>query len=280
MRNSYVKKLVSISLIFVVILTLASCQGRTSSSGHGSGSDSAGSYEASEPPETIIPDSHLRAQEKFTLNDDTVGWLQVPGTTVDDVVLWYPHDNDFYHRRDFDHNYSKTGVYYADFRSSFQGGRDGLSQNTVIYGHSMEDEPDGPIFSQLKKFLDEDFAKKHPYISFSTTDEDMVWEVFAVFHCYVADDRTNNFMYYNSPVFESAQAYSDVISEAMKRSYYTYDTQVTADDKILTLSTCCYNITPAYPNNYRYAVMAKLVDADSVLKEKASFQVNPSPKEP
>jgi len=37
-----------------------------------------------------LPELHAKALEKHAQNADTVGWLQVPGTRIDDVVLSIP----------------------------------------------------------------------------------------------------------------------------------------------------------------------------------------------
>jgi sortase B len=190
--------------------------------------------------------------------------------------MFYADDfNEFYLRKDFDKNYLWEGSYFADFRSKWgDGTRDGLSSNTVIYGHSMEDDPNAPLFSQLKKYLTEDFARQNPYLYFSTTEEDMAWEVFAVYYTTIHE-------VYNTPDFETPEKYDAIIKDAQARSLYLYeDLEVTPQDKIITLSTCCYNYTSSYPNDYRYVIMAKLVEKDAALKEEAALTANPSPKQP
>lgn len=218
--------------------------------------------------------------EYRAINSDTIGWLEVPGTHIDDVVVCYtaPGDNNnYYYRRNFDKEYSFNGIFYADFRSDFGDGNAAqLPSNTVIYGHTMSADWDGVMFAPLKYFTEEEFAKEHPYIHFSTVKEDLVFEVFAVFYATVN-------LPYNIPNLP-ANEHADVINECIKRSLYTYDTQVSADDKILTLSTCTYSLPEkgpvSYPNDYRYVVMAKLVDKREATKTEATFTVNPSPKEP
>lgn len=274
-------KLTAVALALTLILGLAAC---------GRGEDSSLPASSSRPgfdnPIVSRPDvvgdsgvprpSFLEIiREKHAINPDTVGYLQIPGTSVDDVVLWYPHDeNEFYLRRNFNKDYQKEGCYYADFRCVFEGGVAGLSRNTVIYGHSMDkrDDPEAPYFSQLKKFLDEDFARESPYLYFSIGEEDLVWEIFAVYYA------TTDF-YYNTPDPDNEE-FAAMLTEMSKRSEYIYDVDVTANDKILTLSTCTYVFTQEYPNKYRYAISARLVDADEILKAEASLEKNPSPKDP
>jgi sortase B len=221
---------------------------------------------------------------KYELNDEAIGWLNLPTTSLNDVVMFHPvaeetqEEKFYYLRRDFNKVpntgplASQYGSYFADWRSTFGGGRTGLASNTTIYGHSMSDDPNGDGFSPLKKYLDEDFARQTPYIYFSTLEEDMAFEVFAVFYATVN-------LPYNKAQFTDAE-FLEMMDECRARSIYNYDTEITEKDKIITLSTCCYNLTASYPNNYRYVVMAKLVKPGQKLAEEASFEVNPSPAAP
>ncbi|MCL2580599.1 MAG: class B sortase [Oscillospiraceae bacterium] len=214
--------------------------------------------------------------EKHDQNADTVGWLQVPGTGIDDVVVHHPHDqNEFYLRRNFDRRTSMAGAYFADFRNTFNGRAGGLSRNTVIYGHSLslDDDPDAPYFDQLKRFLDEDFARANPYIFFSLAEEDLVWQIFAVYYATVA-------LPYNHPDFDDG-AFADIVLEMQKRSEFIYDVEVGPDDKILTLSTCTYVFTPGvHPNRYRFVVSARLMREGETRGEAAGLTRNPAPKDP
>jgi sortase B len=237
-------------------------------------------YNALEPPEGpfaafALPKLTAQVKEKRGLNADSVGWLQVPGTTIDDIVLWYPGDaNEFYYRRNFEKRESFNGSYFADFRCTFNGKAAGLAPNTVVYGHSMSDDPNDPrkLFSPLKFFKDEEFAKKTPYIFFSTLKEDLVWEVFAVF------DAVDSIPY-NLPQHPD---FLGIVEQCRKLSLYSYEVPVTKEDKLLTLSTCIYHrpsdgALMGYPNKYRYAVMAKLVTDKSTLKNEAKLVKNPAP---
>lgn len=227
------------------------------------------------PDETIVHlDTGLskKSREYHELNSDTIGWLHLPNTSIDNVVLFYPDENNkyFYLRRDFYKNDSFDGSYFVDYRSNMDGGREGLSKNTVIYGHSMSDDPTTPLFSQLKKYWNTEYAKENPYIYFSDLDEDMAFEIFAVF-------ITHTDFNYNEPD-PTEKNFLDLINACKGKSMYQYDTEVGADDKILTLSTCLYSVNgvaQGYPNNYRYVVMAKLLPSNEKLSDNTVFEVNP-----
>ena len=228
----------------------------------------------------------LAMQQK---NKDTIGWLYIDGTTIDDVVVKvnYNDDNAYYLRRNANGENDNDGCYFADWRCK-SGGREALSKNTVIYGHNLgrpqnsiffdkENHANGPKFAQLLKYQDPEFARSHPYIYYSTIEEDMVWQVFAVFYTDISFDYIN-------PAPTDA-AYTSLLKKAQDLSFYDYDVEVTSNDKILTLSTCTYRLADNtklhYPNNYRYVVMAKLLPADAELADEVALTVTKNaPKQP
>ncbi|MDO5601293.1 MAG: class B sortase [Oscillospiraceae bacterium] len=203
------------------------------------------------------------------VNADTIGWLKVPGTNIDNCVL-QSHDNEYYLRKTERKEYDVYGCYFADYECDF-GGRDALSPNTVIYGHSdLKNDPNGYRFSQLFHFTDETFARNTPYIYFSTDKEYMIWQVFAVFYTdtgmdYIVIDQT-------------AEQLEALIAEAREKSLYQYEVQASGTDKILCLSTCSvkYGGRP----DERFVVMARLLPPDAELSGTAVFTVNPSPRQP
>ena len=276
------KKLLSLLLAFAIAVTLlAGCSGRKEEEPEVS-EDSSISISASQPEVAVsgekVPELTALVAEKKGLNADSIGWLQVPNTEIDDVVLVNFNDNQYYLRRNFELQYDFNGVYYADRRSTFgTGTRDELGMNTCIYGHAMTDNPENgnyPIkFGPLHNFRDEKFAKETPYIFFSTAEEDMAFEVFAVFF---AD---SNNLSYNRNDLAASEFYRMVNEDVRARSIYDYDVEVKEGDKILTLSTCIYHLPNGYQTGYpktfyRFAIMAKLVDKDAPLRAEAAFTIN------
>ncbi len=245
-------------------------------------SSSQTSSEGEKPAVTL--DSHgdeiKAAAEK---NTDTVGWLTIPGLSeIDKPIVQSTESNLYYLYRDAGGNqltnnlttgYHLLGAYYTHYRNTF-GDREALSTNTVIFGHSdlglnkeyKDDDPDGTLFSQLYRFLDEDFAKKTPYIYFSTPEEDMAFEVFAVYYTSAGTD-------YIEPE-PLPTAYQKLLDNARSRSQYDYAVEVGPGDKILTLSTCTIHFGMAVKSDYRFVVMAKLVDTNDATKKQADLAVN------
>jgi sortase B len=210
-------------------------------------------------------------------NPDTVGWLTVPGTDIDNVIVQSPKDNNgFYTNHDFAGNESKDGTYFADNRADFTTPtREGISQNVTLNGHSWDENPDGRLFVQLKRFKDEDFAEAHPYIFFSTEAEDLAYEIFAVYHATVNQP-------YIIPDLPWASL-REVLELAYAASLYDYGVRLSETDKILTLSTCSFEPPGRSPlpfdqfPDYRFVIMARLVSPSDEQKQTAAITVNPNP---
>jgi sortase B len=211
-------------------------------------------------------------------NSDTVGWIYIPNTTINDAVLQrndpnatHAENNNYYLKLDEDKKYSVFGCYWAD-PDSMMGMREDLSRNTIIYGHSdLKDNPDGKKFSQLFKYTDLEFLKENPYIYFSTAGDDMVWQVFSVFF---TNWKDFNYIQANP----SDEQFETIIREAKLRSEYIMDVDVGPDDQIITLSTCSAFYNKSNPDDYRYVVMAKLLPGTRISVDPIEAEKNPNPK--
>lgn len=103
-----------------------------------------------EPEETLRDLSGL-----FAENDECIGWLCIPNTTLNYPVMYTPNVPQKYLRRNFYGEYSQSGVPFLDYRCSPDSG------DLLIYGHNMKN---GTMFSDLKKYLDADFLSSHQTI--------------------------------------------------------------------------------------------------------------------
>ena len=166
------KALCLLFALLMIVTATAGCTGQSPAANPASSS----AAESSEPEEEPEPEDDLEVERVFLVekidqgikrNPDTVGWLYIPNTEIDDAVLQGP-DNDYYLRIDEDKKYDIFGCYFTDFRCKVVD-RDNLVKNTIIYGHSdYRDNPDGKKFSQLFKYAqDINFVRNNPYIYFS-----------------------------------------------------------------------------------------------------------------
>ena len=207
-----------------------------------------------------LPEESLSAQAaefQASTNDDTIGWIQIPNTNVDYPVVYKAgvENYAYYESLGYDKQYSKDGVIWADYECTFPE----LSQNTTLYGHNWYNiytprtlenmQSNDLMFSLVMSYHYTDFAQQNPFIYFSTTEQDYVFQVFAAFYT----DLSFGYNFANMTQEQTQQ----VIAEAKAKSRQNYNVSVTSEDKILTLSTCTrmYGNT----NNQRFVVMAKLV---------------------
>lgn len=248
--------------------------GSSESSTGSSSSAASGAPKETRTPAEIQKDLLNKMVAAHKKTEDVVGWLYVPNTYINEPIV-HTVDNDYFLRRSWDSKSYFYGCYYGDFRGTF-GNRQTLSKNTVIYGHSMSDNPtymgdgttDSIKFGGLNHYLDPAFAAENQFIYFSTPESDMIWQVFAV-----VDTTTS--VNYNSPNLSDADRLA-IINKARSNSKMNFSgVTVGANDKILTLSTCTYRHDKNYPNNYRFVVMAKLLDKNATLTP-AKVEVNPS----
>lgn len=285
-------RLLALLLALCMVFAFAACGKDPANPDPVDPSNPAGPVDPANPDDPTQPtkEEQLKELQKTMLentlamqqkNKDTIGWIYIDGTTVNDVVVKvnYNDDNKYYLRRNANGENDNDGCYYADWRCK-TGNRNSISKNTVVYGHNLgrsasglipdyQNHANGPKFAQLLKYQDEEFAKTHPYIYYSTIEEDMVWQVFAVFYTDIKFD-------YIEPNPADA-TFNSLLKKAQDLSFYKYDVEVNSNDKILTLSTCTYRMADDtklhYPNDYRYVVMAKLLPADAVLEDTVSLTV-------
>ncbi len=178
-------------------------------------------------------------------NPDIFCWIQVDGTGIS-----YPcvkgTDNDYY----LDHTalleYSVNGAIFADYRCNTTILE---NPNLVLYGHNMIQQ--GVMFSDMLKFLDQQFFLNNRYITIFTTDAVYRYEIFAVY-------KTTSTYRYCQIGFMSAESFVNWCNEMNSNSTYSRNTgQFTPHSRVLTLSTC---VTGA-PDD-RYALQARLVSVE------------------
>jgi len=177
-----------------------------------------------------------RLAEVRAQNPDAVAWLTIPGTRIDDPVVCGT-DNDFYLKHDYLGNKDIAGAIYQDFRNtgSFAG------RHSILYGHNMKD---GTMFHNLRYFKEEDFARTNNRIILETLDGMTEWQVFA---SYV---MTTDF-YVIQTIFSGDAEYQKFIDTLIEKSDFDYGIDVTAEQQILTLLTCSYEV-----DNARFVVHA------------------------
>ncbi len=186
---------------------------------------------------------------------DAVGWIQIPDTDINGLIM-QADDNRYYERRNEDGNYDVYGCYFADYECAL-GAREDFSQNTIVYGHgNSTDDPNGKRFSQLFRFLDQDFAQKHPYVTITTQEGSYIFQIFSIFY------TSTDFNYIEVNMNDRKKL--SIANKALELSIYDYGVTVSEEDRLLTLSTCAL---AEGKENERFVVMGKLCPENFSKKE-------------
>lgn len=199
---------------------------------------SGGKEEQTEPSDDTGYKPQVDAKKIAAEYPDFVGWLYSPDTPINYPVM-QASDNDYYLHRLMDGSYNYNGCLFADYRCD----KGFANDNTLIYGHNMFS---GIMFGTLQKYKSADYYAEHPVMYFET--EYGVYEL-EVFAAYTTTHDSDAY----TISFSSETAYLNFLNNAISQSAFNADVQLTAADRIVTLSTCAYEF-----DNARFVVLCKV----------------------
>ena len=180
-------------------------------------------------------------------NPDLVGILEVVGTDINYPVMQTINDPEYYLRRDFYGDESTAGTLFVDYRCDIVN----PTTNTIIYGHNMRS---GTMFGGLKRYLKQDYYQSHKTIIFKTLYEEQEYEIVGVGLSAVGYDDDENYKYYDFINAVTGSELQEFLNNIQSLSVYDETIDISATDKILTLSTC-----NSYTEDGRMFVVAKRV---------------------
>lgn len=174
----------------------------------------------------------------LSINNDTVGWIQVPGTNVN-----YPFvkttDNSYYLNHSFDKNYNTSGWVFLDYRNNFTS-----DKNLIIYAHGRYDNT---MFGSLRNITTNGWLNNPDnfIIKISTPEENTLWQIFSIY-------KIPNTSDYLDVSFNTPEDFLTFTTKLINRSIYNFNTKVSSTDRIITLSTC-------YNDDIKSVIHAKLI---------------------
>lgn len=204
-----------------------------------------GSTDTTEPsPE--LPDNPVDFENLWGYNDDIYAWIEVPGTPIDYPILQSSESSDYYHRRNWLGESDVAGCIYTQYYNR----KDFKDPNTVIYGHYMWD---GTFFGSLHDFRDPEFFAENRYIYIYIPGHALKYEIFAAYEY----DNRHILGAYNFSNDEEFEKYlQSCLNPASMSRNVLEGVTLTADDRIVTLSTCLANSD----ESKRYLVQGVLVE--------------------
>ena len=183
----------------------------------------------------------------YAENPDLVGILEVVGTDINYPVVQTISDPEYYLRRDFYGKESTSGTLFVDYRCDIVN----PTTNTIIYGHNMRS---GTMFGGLKRYLKQDYYQSHKSIIFKTLYEEQEYEIVGVGLSAVGYDDDENYKYYDFINAVTGSELQEFLNNIQSLSVHDETIDISATDKILTLSTC-----NSYTEDGRMFVVAKRV---------------------
>ena len=175
---------------------------------------------------TDIPQEQKQSSRNLTplfeANGDCIGWICIPNTAVNYPVMFTPEEPQKYLRKNFEGEYSVSGVPFLDGASTPE------CDNLIVYGHNMKN---GTMFSDITQYRDKAYCEEHPYIEFETADGLRIYQVFAVEYV------KNNDGWYDFHTAVDEVEYNDKVSEISNRALYDTGFIPQYGQQLLTLST-------------------------------------------
>lgn len=174
-------------------------------------------------------------------NPDTIGWLEIPDTTIRYPIV-QTTDNTYYLEHSFFGKKDPHGAVFLDTAVD----RDAAYPNFILYGHHMKDRT---MFAALDAYKDEEYCKSHRDITFIT--EKGIAEQYQVFSVFFWDSEGTNFDFAGMTQYKDEKSWKDYIENAVQQNIHKdildnvsmdglSDNLISIPTKLITLVTCDY----------------------------------------
>jgi len=179
----------------------------------------------------------------LAVNDDIVGRISIDALNINYLVTQGTNNDEYLHIG-YDRKKNSSGAIFLDYRCNID--LNPLKGHYILYGHNMKN---GSMFHNLVQYKDNTFFNSNRIIRFDTLYEDYEWEIFSA---YITDTD----FYYINTVFKDDADWLSFLYTIQDKSLFSTDTVLSADDVVLTLSTCTYEFDDA-----RFVIHARLIKA-------------------
>lgn len=183
------------------------------------------------------------------VNPDVIGWLTVPGTTIDSPIL-QAHGSapDYYLKHDVYGNYNPAGAIYLDADCEELGL---ASRNAVILGHHFWNDKEIAPMGTIADYKDEAFAREHARILVQTPESKMTYEArFAQ----IVNGRERA----KRIGFEGDADFRAWYDGSREDAVMVLDAE-TEPEQVISLVTCSYNI---WADNERTVLVSSMQESE------------------
>lgn len=170
----------------------------------------------------------------LTYNKSALGYIrQEDGDYIDNPILIHT-DNDYYLSHLPNGVKSSVGSIFVDYHIE-----EGLNaKNPIVYGHCMGNRVNNIMFGSLPWYITKSgYAQEHPTMDIYIADKHYKYYVFA---CYYTESVGSDTYQYQ---FASDESFMEYVAKCKAKSVKSFPEagEITADDYIITLSTCTLN---------------------------------------
>jgi len=163
--------------------------------------------------------------EKVINEKDCYGWLFIPDTNIDYIVMQGPEDDalKYLNKTPYGDD-SEMGSLFVHNLGDIK------DDHIIIYGHSLKNHD--LYFGPLSKFEKQSYAKQHPYAYFYTKDTVTRYKLYSVNNGFETD-----FIYY-TPYIKGTSDWTYLLDNIDTTSVVKLQDKYNHNKNMLVLSTC------------------------------------------
>lgn len=196
--------------------------------------------EPTQPPVDPYPYPVVDFEALHAINTDVVGWIYIEDSDINYPIV-QGTDNKRYIKQMVDGQYNAAGSIFMDY----QNRADFSDRNTILYGHNMKN---GSMFAQVLEYREPEFFEAHPTGVIITPENKFSFEIISGYVTDVYDDAWKL-------TFSDDDDYLLWLKDTMNRSIIGGTFDVSASDRVITLSTCTYEFEEA-----RFVLICRILE--------------------
>ncbi|MDE5564759.1 MAG: class B sortase [Oscillospiraceae bacterium] len=209
------------------------------------------------PETTEAPELTDRAKELLAENPDTVGWITIENTNVDNPIVQCT-DNAYYLDHDFHGEPFRAGTVFMDYRDVFSYDETAQSENIILYGHNMANNT---MFGSLRRYRqDYSYYKRALFI---TLESNYTSYEYVIFGLVITEGSANaSWRYWVMENLSMKPNFDAYVETVRQKSLTEIPVDVQYGDKLLTLSTCYSD-----KDDSRFLVVARRLRPDETRED-------------
>ncbi|MBR3629146.1 MAG: class B sortase [Oscillospiraceae bacterium] len=182
---------------------------------------------------TEKPELTERARELLKQNPETVGWITVDKTKVDNPVVQCG-DNEYYLDHSFEREPFRAGTVFMDYRDVFGADEDKQSENIILYGHNMANNT---MFGSLRRYRqDLNYYKEAPFITLESNYRVYDYVIFGL--VITEGSASATWRYWDMENLSMRPQFNAYVETVHQKNMVKIPVDVRYGDRLLTLSTC------------------------------------------